>query len=192
MPAPVSAGLESRRGFPHTPRPAPSPLSQSGSQPQPRRRRRQSAPRPSTWRRGPRRASSAPSHRPPARRRAGKPRSWHRVTPPGRREWARGHPHVPLPFLLRPRSSPSSHLGMLPGPRRQTLPRGARAWSGSGAGGLCICSRRACLRRAARSRLLRAPQVLTGAARLPDEGAPPPFPGKFANTAVPEPGNRWK
>lgn len=39
---------------------------------------------------------------------------------------------------------------------------------------------------------LARPRRLAGPVHPPDEGAPPPFPGKFANTAVPEPGNLWK
>lgn len=40
--------------------------------------------------------------------------------------------------------------------------------------------------------LATAPEGLAEAVCPPDESVRPPFPGKFANTAVPELGNRWE
>lgn len=40
--------------------------------------------------------------------------------------------------------------------------------------------------------LTRAREGLAEAGCPPDEKVRPPFPGKFANTAVPELGNRWE
>ena len=133
-----------------------------------------------------------PSHHPPAQHRPGQAP----VLVLSHASWTAGAgQRAPTfsPFLpfCNHTHLPSTHFETLPGPRCRVCQRGPGLERLRSRGSVHLHPHG--LPRSGRPFQASArPPTLAGPARPPDEGAPPPFPGKFANTAVPEPGNRWK